>query len=49
MSLYGANDSDFKLVPYTKLAPCERNLKGISTALTFVAMEPHGFDKLNSS
>jgi len=28
MSLYGANDSDFKPVPYTRLAPCERKPEG---------------------
>ena len=28
MSLYSANDSDFKPVPYTKLAPCERKPQG---------------------
>ena len=28
MSLYGAKDSDFKPVPYTRLAPCERKPEG---------------------
>ena len=28
MSLYGAKDSDFRPVPYTRLAPCERKPEG---------------------